>query len=78
MCKRIGRELISRNEVANWEIENGIHYNLNAYDYMPYDGIYNIFLAGETRLESIIPDLMEILKKDEGDITLEEVSSTLV
>jgi len=78
MCKRIGRELISRDEVPDWEIENGIRSNLAEDEYMPYDGIFNIFMAGERRLESVIPDLMKILKKDEDDLTLNEVTKTLI
>jgi hypothetical protein len=45
--KRIVRELIRLDHIADWEVENGVRYNIEAYPYTNYDGIYNLFMAGE-------------------------------
>jgi hypothetical protein len=41
--KRIVRELIRLDHIADWEVENGVRYN----PYTNYDGIYNLFMAGK-------------------------------
>ena len=71
-------ELIQRGEIEAWEIENGIRRSMDEHAYIGYDGIYNVFMAGELRTESVIPDLVKILDNDEGDIVLEEVTRALV
>lgn len=76
--KRIVKELILRGEIPDWEVENGIRNNLDEHEYMPIEGIYNVFMAGEVRTESVIPDLIKILDKDEGDIVLDEVTKALI
>ena len=76
--KRIVQELIYRGEIPQWEVENGIRNNLEEHEYMPFEGIYNVFMAGELRTESVIPDLIKILDKDEGDIVLDEVTKALI
>jgi hypothetical protein len=76
--KRVIRELLDRDNIPTWEVENGIRYNLQADDYMNYDGIYNVFMAGELRVESVLPELIQILDKDEGDFVLEEAMKALI
>ncbi len=76
--KRIVQELILRGEIPQWEVENGIRNNLAEHEYMSIEGNYNVFMAGELRTESVIPDLIKILDKNEGDIVLDEVAKALI
>ncbi|WP_428910049.1 SEC-C metal-binding domain-containing protein [Niallia sp. Krafla_26] len=76
--KRIVKELILRGEIPQWEIENGIRTNLDENNYLNYAGIFNLYMAGELRTESVIPELVQILDKDEGDLALEEARDALI
>ena len=76
--KRIVQELILRGEIAQWELENRLRTNLNEHGYLDYAGICDIYMAGEIRSESVIPDLVSILDRNEGDFALEEAVDALI
>lgn len=78
--KRIFKELINRGEFDApnfWEIEAVIDEEWND-DFISMNGIYNIYLAGEQKVTSLIPKLTALsLRKDE-DFLLEEVTDCLI
>ncbi|RKQ28684.1 hypothetical protein D8M06_18595 [Oceanobacillus halophilus] len=47
-------------------------------DFFTYQGIYHVFLAGEQKVSSLIPQLTDLLSRDEEDILLEEVKESLI
>ncbi len=78
--KRVFRELIKRgeyNEGSFWEIENVIR-NEALNEYVSMDGIYNVFLAGEQHVTSLIPSLAGFLPRVEEDMLLDEVTAALI
>ncbi|MGM0843596.1 MAG: SEC-C metal-binding domain-containing protein [Bacillota bacterium] len=75
--KRIINELIDREAIEDWEAENAIKEILQ-YSFMPAIGLFQIYMAGELRTESTIPDLVRLLVRDDGDEALEEISSALI
>ena len=76
--KRIVKELILRGDIPQWEVENGIRTNLDEHNCFTFAGIYSIFMAGEIRAQSVVPQLAQILDSDEGDFALEEASDALI
>lgn len=75
--KQILRELLLRNEIFEEEIVSSLRSYIQDHSFIPYDGIYKIFLAGEMRLDSLVSDLIMILKKEE-DLALEETAKALI
>ncbi|PRX75440.1 SEC-C motif-containing protein [Bacillus sp. V-88] len=71
--KRIVQELVKKGEIKSWEIqieEDGlVGFNL----------VYTVYMAGEIREESVIPQLVNLFKDEEAeDLLLEEVANALV
>lgn len=78
--KRIFKELIQRGEFdkANfWEIEAAIKEDWDK-DFISFNGIYHVYLAGEQKVTSLIPELTELLSRVEEDFLLEEVADALI
>ncbi|WP_286365359.1 SEC-C metal-binding domain-containing protein [Rossellomorea vietnamensis] len=75
--KRIVNELIDREVIEDWEPENAMK-ELLEYSFMPSIGLFQVYMAGELRTESTIPDLISLLVRDDGDEALEEISSALI
>lgn len=75
--KQMLRELLLRNEISEEEVVNSLRSYIQAHSFIPYEGIYKIFLAGELRLGSLIPDLIMILKTEE-DVAVEEAAKALI
>ncbi|TYS18119.1 hypothetical protein FZC78_08130 [Rossellomorea vietnamensis] len=48
------------------------------YSFMPAIGLFQVYMAGELRTDSTIPDLISLLVRDDGDEALEEISSALI
>ena len=76
--KKIVKELILRGDIPQWEVENGLRTNLNEHNYFNFAGIYNIYMAGEIRAQSVVPSLAQIIDRDESDIALEEARDALI
>ncbi|MGG1630192.1 SEC-C metal-binding domain-containing protein [Rossellomorea sp. NRS-1567] len=77
--KRIIRELIKRNGIESWEVQNGVKENEEEEDGFGFDGIYTVYSAGELREESVVPQLVNLFKdEDESDLLFEEVVNALV
>lgn len=71
--KRIVHELVKKGEIKSWEVqieEDGLGgFNL----------VYTVYMAGEIREESVIPQLVNLFKNEEAeDLLLEEVANALV
>ncbi|WP_456273155.1 SEC-C metal-binding domain-containing protein [Bacillus sp. AK031] len=77
MGKRVVNELIDRGVIEEWEAENAMKEILE-YSFMPSIGLFQIYMAGQLRAESTIPDLISLLIRDDGDEALEEISSALI
>ncbi|OMF61453.1 hypothetical protein BK139_06310 [Paenibacillus sp. FSL R5-0490] len=75
--KQMLRELLLRNEISEAETVNSLRSYIQDHSFIPYDGIYKIFLAGELRLDSLVPDLIMILKTEE-DVAVEEAAKALI
>ncbi|WP_286365480.1 SEC-C metal-binding domain-containing protein [Rossellomorea vietnamensis] len=75
--KRIVNELIDREVIVDWEAENAMK-ELLEYSFMPAIGLFQVYMAGELRTDSTIPDLISLLVRDDGDEALEEISSALI
>ncbi|RIW31851.1 hypothetical protein D3H55_14610 [Bacillus salacetis] len=77
MGKRVANELIGRGIIEDWEPENAMG-ELLSYSFMPSIGLFQIYMAGELRTESTVPDLIKLLVRDDSDEALEEISSALI
>ncbi|WP_226670450.1 YecA family protein [Metabacillus litoralis] len=78
--KRVFKELIKHGvyEPENfWDIAAGIEAEIEN-DYFSFNGIYNVFLAGEQKVESLVPTLSTLLERTEEDFLLEEVATALI
>ncbi|GAB3061619.1 SEC-C metal-binding domain-containing protein [Virgibacillus ainsalahensis] len=78
--KRIFKELINRGEYDQpnfWEIEAAIKEDWDK-EFISFNGIYNVYLAGEQKVTSLIPQLTELLSRAEEDFLLEEVTDALI
>ncbi|RLL46940.1 hypothetical protein D8M04_07015 [Oceanobacillus piezotolerans] len=78
--KRIFRELIARGEYDEnriYEIKSVIQNELEE-DNFTIDGVYNVFLAGEQRVEQLVPMIAGLLVRMEEDILIEEVVDALI
>ncbi|MBP3950211.1 SEC-C metal-binding domain-containing protein [Bacillus suaedae] len=76
--QRMVQEFIDRDEIQQWEVEAGIRGGYEEDDYLTYDAIYSIVMAGLLRVESVIPDLVNVLSRDENDAALEESMKALI
>ncbi|SET47992.1 SEC-C motif-containing protein [Oceanobacillus limi] len=78
--KRIFKELIHRGEYDEsniWEIEAALKEEWDK-NFLSYNSIYNVYLAGEINATSLIPQLTELLSRVNEDILLKEVTETLI
>ncbi|WP_067724591.1 HEAT repeat domain-containing protein [Oceanobacillus damuensis] len=78
--KRIFKELIKRGEFDGpnfWEIEAAIKEEIDE-EFFSFNGIYHVYLAGEQKVTSLIPQLTELLTRVEEDFLLEEVMDALI
>lgn len=78
--KRVFKELIKHDVYSPenyWDIEAGIKNELEN-DYFSINGIYNVYLAGEQNVESLVPILSTLLERIEEDFLLEEVAIALI
>ncbi|MBM7606318.1 preprotein translocase subunit SecA [Metabacillus crassostreae] len=78
--KRVFKELIKHGVYSSenfWDIEAGIKSELEN-DYFSFNGIYNVFLAGEQKVESLVPTLSTLLDRVEEDFLLQEVETALI
>lgn len=78
--KRVFNELINRGEFTEsnaWEIEAAIKEDWNK-EFISFNGIYHVYLAGEQKITSLIPQLTELLLRVEEDFLLEEVTDALI
>jgi hypothetical protein len=77
--KRVIKELINKDGIENWEVHNGLRENEETEDGFGFHGIYIVYMAGELREESVVPQLVNLFKKeDESDLLFEELANTLV
>jgi hypothetical protein len=77
--KRIIRELIKKDGVESWEVRNGLKENDEENEFYGFHDIYIVYMAGELREESVVPQLVSLFKdEDESDLLFEEVANTLV
>lgn len=78
--KRALRELINRGEYEpdNFSnIGNGITSALNE-ELFSLNGIYNVFLVGEQKIQSLVPTLISLLVRTEEDLLIEEAIDALI
>lgn len=76
--QRIFQELIRRHEYDDTdEIRNGITPYLDD-EFFNFDGIYNVFLAGECKADSLTSLLVPLLLRTNEDLLAEEVTDALV
>lgn len=78
--KRIFRELINHGEYEEdnfADIEHGITPELNE-EFFSMNGIYNVFIAGEQQVQSLVPTLASLLVRTEEDLLMEEVVDALI
>ncbi|WP_269321863.1 SEC-C metal-binding domain-containing protein [Oceanobacillus salinisoli] len=78
--KRIFKELIHRGEFDEenyWEIEAAIKEERDE-EFFSFHGIYHVYLAGEQKVTSLIPQLTALLPREEEDFLLEEVLDALI
>ncbi|MGD6972492.1 SEC-C metal-binding domain-containing protein [Rossellomorea aquimaris] len=77
--KRIITELIKSDGIESWEVRNGLKENDEENDFYGFHGVYIVYMAGELREESVVPQLVKLFKdEDESDLLFEEVANALV
>ncbi|WP_307513653.1 SEC-C metal-binding domain-containing protein [Bacillus sp. MCCB 382] len=71
--KRIIHELVKKGEIKSWEVQ------IKEDELVGFEIIYTVYMAGEIREESVIPQLVNLFKNEEAeDLLLEEVANALV
>ncbi|WP_306471858.1 SEC-C metal-binding domain-containing protein [Bacillus sp. AFS015802] len=71
--KRIVHELVKKGEIKSWEVQ------IKEDDLVGFELVYTVYMAGEIREESVIPQLVNLFKNEESeDLLLEEVANALV
>ncbi|WP_044022616.1 SEC-C metal-binding domain-containing protein [Bacillus sp. SG-1] len=75
--KRIVKEMIDRGIIEDWEVENALS-EISEYSFTTFIGMFQIYMAGELHTESVIPELIKLLNRDDSDEALEEISSALI
>lgn len=78
--ERVFKELVKRGEYDEakfWEIEAVIKEESNK-DYFSFNGIYNIFLAGEQKVTSLVPLLTALYERVEENFLMQELTKTLI
>jgi SEC-C motif len=76
--KRIIKELVKKGGIESWEVQNGLQ-NIMDEEFFGFEGIYDVYMAGEIQEESVVPQLVSLFKnEEEGDFLLEEAANSLV
>lgn len=71
--KRVVQELVKKGEIKSWEVQ------IEEDELVGFDLVYTVYMAGEIREESLIPQLVSLFKNEEAeDLLLEEVANALV
>ncbi|MGG3912747.1 SEC-C metal-binding domain-containing protein [Rossellomorea vietnamensis] len=71
--KRIVHELVKKGEIKSWEVQ------IEEDELGGFNLVYTVYMAGEIREESVIPQLVNLFKNEEAeDLLLEEVANALV
>ncbi|MEI2664741.1 SEC-C metal-binding domain-containing protein [Rossellomorea sp. LJF3] len=71
--KRIVHELVKKGEIKGWEVQ------IEEDELDGFNLVYTVYMAGEIREESVIPQLVNLFKNEEAeDLLLEEVANALV
>lgn len=71
--KRVVQELVKKGEIKSWEVQ------IEEDELVGFDLVYTVYMAGEIREESVIPQLVSLFKNEEAeDLLLEEVANALV
>ncbi|MGM0841761.1 MAG: YecA family protein [Bacillota bacterium] len=77
--KRIIKELVKKGGIESCEVQNGLQNNIDDEKFFGFEGIYNVYMAGEIQEESVVPQLVNLFKnEEEGDFLFEETANTLV
>lgn len=77
--KRIIKELVKKGGIESWEVQNGLQNNIDDEKFFGFEGIYNVYMAGEIQEESVVPQLVNLFKnEEEGDFLFEETANSLV
>lgn len=77
--KRIIKELVKNGGIESWEVQNGLQNNIDNEKFFGFEGIYNVYMAGEIQEESVVPQLVNLFKdEEEGDFLFEETANALV
>ena len=71
--KRIVQQMVKKDEIKSGEVQ------IKEDDLVGFDLVYTVYMAGEIREESVIPQLVNLFKNEEAeDLLLEEVANALV
>ena len=71
--KRIVQELVKKGEIKSWEVQ------IKEDELAGFDLVYTVYMAGEIREESVVPQLVNLFKNEEAeDLLLEEAANSLV
>ncbi|WP_406686192.1 SEC-C metal-binding domain-containing protein [Rossellomorea vietnamensis] len=71
--KRIVHELVKQGKIESWEVQ------IKEDELGDFNLVYTVYMAGEIREESVIPQLVNLFKDEEAeDLLLEEVANALV
>ncbi|WP_272501213.1 SEC-C metal-binding domain-containing protein [Rossellomorea vietnamensis] len=71
--KRIVHELVKKGEMKSWEVQ------IEEDELGGFNLVYTVYMAGEIRKESVIPQLVNLFKNEGAeDLLLEEVANALV
>ncbi|RBP02748.1 YecA family protein [Rossellomorea aquimaris] len=77
--KRIIKELVKKGGIESWEVQNGLQNKIDDEKFFGFEGIYNVYMAGEIQEESVVPQLVNLFKnEEEGDFLFEETANSLV
>ncbi|WP_280512997.1 YecA family protein [Rossellomorea vietnamensis] len=77
--KRIIKELVKKGGIESWEVQNGLQNNMDEKEFFGFEGIYQVYMAGEIQEESVVPQLASLFKnEEEGDFLFEETANALV
>ena len=73
MGKESFNELVKKGEIKSWEVQ------IEEDELISFKLIFTVYMAGEIREESVIPQLVNLFKNEEAeDLLLEEVANALV
>jgi hypothetical protein len=77
--KRIIKELVKKGGIESGEVQNRLRKNINKGEFFGFEGIYDVYMAGEIQEEGVIPQLVSLFKnEEEGDFLFEETANSLV